>query len=372
MKTDVQMGNLGRVIPRCDSQNSNPVGVHGLHISFNYKDLEKIKAFVSHFWDDCDQDNVRIDGYDDRFVWPSGVFLCFDSDPEKRLRVHRGRMTLLVPGRACDGLTVPDLLLLIEGCQELGGKCRRIDIFWDDRSRIVSLKELRDVIDKDDYSNFQVADKHQTRNRTRKQYGGVIYDEVSFGRRGNKGSGLYLRIYDKNIESKSENDSIRWECEFSQEKAQEVFTMLAGVCGDVECFVTICAGLIGGCINFVHRTGDKNLSRLRPYEWWETIVESLGGKVSIRITKKKNTLTGMMEFQERVMSPSLACIRRACKSERDFYNWTKKILDNGEARMNANQRQIAEQNAGSLTFDRKYNKEKQESDYLNAMCVQIS
>ena len=48
------------------------------------------------------------------------------------------------------------------------------------------------------------------------------------------------------------------------------------------------------------------------------------------------------------------------------------LLDIGEPRMNNNQRQVAEQNAGSLIYDRKFDKEKQRSDYLNAMCVQVS
>lgn len=373
-KKDVQMGNLGIVIPRCNSQNSNPVGVHWLNNSFDYKDLEKIKAWVSNFWGDCDEDGVRIDGYDRRFTWGSGVSLCFDPDPERRQKIHRGRMTFIVPGGACDGLTAPDLLLLMEGCQELGGTCSRIDIFWDDYNRTVTPKDLWDVIDKRDYSIFQVASKNQTRNRTRKQNDGLICDEVSFGRRGNKGSGSYLRIYDKNLESNGECNCIRWELELSQAKAREVFTMLSGVCGDLECFAIICGALIGGCVNFVHRTqriGDKNISRLLPYEWWERITELLG-KMSVRVAKKQNTLTGMIEFQERNMSPSLACIRRAFKSEQHFYNWTKHILEVGDSRMNAKQRQIAKQNAGCLIYDRKYNKEKQESDYLNAMCVQIN
>ncbi|GAI64521.1 unnamed protein product [marine sediment metagenome] len=262
----------------------------------------------------------------------------------------------------------------MEGCQELGGTCSRIDIFWDDYDRTVNPKDLWDVIDKDDYSIFQVASKNQTRNRTHKQNDGLVCDEVSFGRRGSKGSGAYLRVYDKKLESNDECNCVRWELELTDVKAQKVFTRLAGVCGDLECFAIICGALVGGCINFVHRTqrtGDKNLSRLEPYDWWERITKLLG-KMSIRIAKKQNTLTGMMEFQERNMSPSLACIRRAFKSEQDFYNWSRKILDDGYERMNANQRQIAKQNTGCLVYNRKCNREKQKSDYLNAMCVQTS
>lgn len=369
-KKDARLGNLGDVIPRCDSQTGNPVGVDWLHISFDYREIRPVKVLVGHFFGDYDKDEVRLLGYTDRIAWPSGVNLCFDSDPEKHQKAHRGRMTLQVTGRACNELTAPDLLLFMEGCESLGGGCSRIDICWDDYGRTVSLDEIREVIDKCDYTKFEVASKDQTRNRTVKQNSGIIYDAVTFGRRGSFGSGKYLRIYDKNIESKGKHDCIRWECEFSQHRAEKVFKMLAGVSGDIECFATICGALIGGCVGFVHRTGDKNLSRLEPYEWWERIKERLG-ELTVRIAKKKNTLTGMIEYQVRSMSPSLACIRKTFVNPMNFYNWIQDTTDDAEPRMNANQRQIVKQNEGCLTYERKCNGEKQYSDYLNAMCTQI-
>ncbi|MBA7536644.1 hypothetical protein ES705_28908 [subsurface metagenome] len=368
---DAKMANLGNVIPRCDCQNSNPVGVHWLRNSFDYEILEKVKAWVSNFFGESTLKDYGKLSYGRHYAWESGVSLCFDSDPEHNPGSHRGRMTLDVPGKACDELTAPDLLLFMEGCQALGCKCTRLDVFWDDYNWTVSLEELRRIVDEGDFSMFQISSENRTRNRTRKENDGLLYDAVTFGRRGCKGSGKYLRVYDKNLESKGESNCIRWECEFSQEKAQEVFTWLVGADGNLDVFATLCGSLVGGCINFVHRTGDNHIARLDVYEWWQEIIDLLG-VLSVRVAKKKNTLTGTIEWVEKQVSPSLALVRKAMRSEQDFYNLICHLLEVGESRMNTNQRQIAERNAGSLVYDRKFNKEKQRSDYLNAMCARVS
>lgn len=366
---DEKTVSLGNVIPRCQCLDNNTVGVHWFRSSFNYKDLDKVKAFVSNFFGVCDLDDFGLWSYDKRLIWKSGVSLNFDSDPERGQRTHNGRMTLDIPGVACDGLTAPDLLLLLQECAYYDSKCTRIDVFWDDYSRIVSLKDIEVAVDKDDFSMFRLASKNSTRNRSIKKNNGLIYDAVTFGRRGIKGSGKYLRIYDKNLESDGQFDCVRWECEFSQGKAQKVFTALAGVEGDLDVFATICGALIGGCITFVHRTGERHISKLEVYEWWSLITKSLG-KLSVRVAKKKNSLTGMISWQERQVSPSLACIRKAFATEKDFYRWVDGLLDVGGSRMSKRQIEISNRNSGRLVYDWNYKyRKKSYSEYVDAMCA---
>lgn len=371
-KTDVRMSNPGSVIPGCNCQKPNRVGAHWFRSSFDHKDLNEVAAFVSTFYGDYELEDRCALNYTTRFIWPSGVSLNFDEDPERRKRLHRERITLDVPGKACDELTANDLLTLMEGCKELGCKCTRLDVYFDDYNRFVEMNDLRLAAAKGDFSVFRISSENRSRDRTHKENDGIIYDALTFGRRGSKGSGAFLRIYDKNIESKGESDCIRLEIEFTQHKAQEVFKVLAGVDGNLEAFAVLCGALIGGCITFVHRIpGRKHIDRLDEYEWWKLIKESLG-TLSLRVAKKQNTLTGMIEWQEKQVMPSLACVRKAFESVQSFFNWLSESLDKGESRMNFNQVRIAKQNAGSLVYNRKFNREKQRSDYLNAMCVQVS
>lgn len=360
---EVQTGENPRTVIRgCNSQKCNEVGVHWLRISFYYKQLEQILAFVSTFFGECDFDCNGVLGYDDRCFWPSGVTLNYDSDPKRRQKNHRNRITLDCRGSACDMLTVPDLLLLIEGCDRFGGVVTRLDVFFDDYDRIVEPSDLYDVIDRNDFSGFRMAHKKQTLKS-----GKVVHNEVMFGRRGDMGSGKYLRIYDKYLESKGEKDCVRLECEFTQHKAQQVFKVLAGCDGNIETFATICGALIVGCITFVHRNGDRNIGRLDVYEFWELITKSLG-KLVIRTEKKENTLTGVIEWTERQVSPSLACVRKSFVSDQKFFAWVIDMLDEGESRMNANQRQIVKRYEGSMNYDPKINEQQQESDYVRLTC----
>lgn len=371
----------GDVIPRCYSHTSNTVGVHWLRISFDYKDLEKVKGWVNQFYGENDSDGYGLWSYDSRIIWSVGTSLNYDADKERCQRVHKGRITLDVPGRACDELTAPDLLLFIEGLYSFGGKCTRIDVFFDDYNRIVEVTELSKLARRGDFTNFiswhiresgyRADGKRGKRGESGKRIkrkAGLSYSEVSFGSRGSTGSGTYMRIYDKWLESDGEMNCIRYEDEFSQDKAHKVFKQLAACRGSLNAFATICGAIIAGNISFVRRTGEKNIGRLDVYEFWEEIKEILGGELSVRIKKKVNTLTGIVSWTERQVAPSLACIRKVFVSDQKFFSWIMDLVDDGKSRMNANQRNIANQYAGSMNFDRKINQQQQEADYLNAIC----
>jgi len=364
-KTEIKSVNPGFVIPGSQSQKENLTGVHWLRISFDFKQLESIKSMVTNFFGVFEICYNGILSYSARYVWQPGVSLCFDEDPELREKAHRGRITLDVPGTACDELIPSDLLLLFDYCRAFTGKATRIDVFFDDYNRRVSLKELRSVIVKNDFSGFRIASMNQTLDCTKKDNGGMTYDAVSFGRRGSAGSGKYLRVYDKNLESKGEENCIRWEIENTQGHAVQVFNILSGCNCNVDVFAIACGAMIGGCMKFVHRTGDKNITRLNLYDWWEEIVKALGVLV-VRVAKKKNSLTGMIEWTKRQVSQTLAVIGLSFATERDFHNWLQEIRDDGEVKMNAYQREIAKRNIGCLVFNPKANREKYTAAYVNA------
>lgn len=370
-QTELKSVNPGIVIPGSQSLKGNPTGVHWLRISFDFKQLASIKAMVASFFGVCEICYIGILSYSARYVWQSGVSLCFDEDAELREKAHRGRITLDVPGSACDELTSPDLLLLIQYCQEFVGKPTRIDTFFDDYDRRVSLEELRSTIDKKDFSGFRIASKNQTLDRTKKANGGVTYDAVTFGRRGSAGSGKYLRIYDKNLESNGEENCLRWEVESTQHHAEKIFSLLAACKGNLDAFAVCCGSIIGGCLKFIHRTGDRNICRCALYDWWEEIRREIGVLV-VRIAKKKNTIIGMIDWTRRQLSRTFAVIGLCFATDHDFYNLIQEMRDDGEAKMNVYQRQVVQNNVGCLVFRPKCNREKNESAYLNAMCVRVS
>jgi len=361
--TEAEKGITPRdVIRGVNSHNCNQVGIHWLRISFNQKDLQEIKSWIDRFYGESDSDGYGLWSYDSRYIWPSGASMNYDSDVERSQRVHRGRFTFECPGKACDELTAPDLLLMIQGFEHFQGLCTRIDIFFDDYRRIVEPYDLHELIERYDYTGFRKAGYRPAWDCGRR-----CYDEAWFGRRGQNGSGKYLRCYDKKLESDGEKDCVRWEIEFSQKKSQKVFIALSGCEGDIVVFATICGALIGGCISFVHRNGDRNINRLDVYDFWQLITESLG-KLTIRIEKIQNTLTGVIEWTERQVAPSLACVRKTFVSDQKFIAWVIDMLDDGASRMNAHQRQLVSRFEGSMNYDPKINEDQQLSEYVRLTC----
>jgi len=339
------VNGTGSVLPVPFSQKTNSVGIHWLRISFLKQHLADISQFISKIWGDFKLDGFGLWSYDSRLAWESGVSLNFDKDEERSKRVHLGMMTLDCPGSSLDAMTAPDLQLLVEYCNAVGGKCTRIDVYFDDYGRLVTPHEVYEVAEKNDYSGYREYSRKE-RGRSHE----ITYDEIAFGRRGSFGNGSYLRCYDKELESQGQFNCIRWEVEFTQKKADEVFKKIAESCGNLEAFATICGSLIGGCITFVHRNGDPNISRLERYAWWEQILQLLGGSLRIRIRREKDSLTGKIEWVTRNVSPSLACLRRVFVSDKAFFRWLFDVCHDGEGRMNPFSEQIARDNEASLDY----------------------
>ena len=362
-RTDANLGNSPRTVIRgVNSHICNEVGVHWNRISFPYKYLADVRDWCVHFWGQNEKDGFGLWSYDSRFTWSCAVTLNFDADKDRAREIHNNKITLEVPGKALDELAADELALFIEGCfVALEGKCTRCDIFFDDYSRLIEPKDLHGAIDRNDYAGFSKAHKKQTIERGR-----LIHDEVMFGRRGQNGSGKYLRIYDKNLESDGEKNCVRYEVEFSQDKAHKVFMMLAKTVGDIDAFATMCGSLVGGCINFVHRTGEKNLGRLQVYDFWQIITDTIG-TLHVRSEKKINTVTGVREWVQRQVSPSLACLRKVFRTDKDFFNWLFDVLDDGDSRMNAYKSEIVKRHAQTLGYRRKCSEQKQENDYVSVL-----
>lgn len=337
----------GTVLPVPFSHSQNFVGIHWLRISFIKHHLQNLVKFCNHIWGESDSDGYGLWSYDSRFNWKSGVSLNYDHDDERSQRVHLDRMTLDCPGGALDEMTVPDLQLLIEFCHALDGKCSRIDVYFDDYGRLVSFDELIEVAERHDFSGLI---DYQIRKAGKRGREGHTRREMSFGKRGSHGNGKYLRWYDKELESDGEFACDRWEVEFTQAKADAVFKKLAETCGGIDSFAVLCGSLVAGSISFIHRTGEKNISRLDRYDWWEKILAILGQGVSVRVKRKVDSLTGKIEWVKRNVSPSLACLKKVFVSDRAFFRWLWDVCKDGDGRMNPFTEQLARTNEKSLDY----------------------
>jgi len=346
---DAQFVNgTGGVLPVPFSHSQNAVGIHWLRISFPKQHLAELAWWCSQLWGEMRADGFGLWSYDSRLAWQSGVSLNYDADEERSHRVHLARITLDCPGSALDEMTAPDLQALIEYASLLQGKCSRIDVYFDDYERFVTFDALQEAAERHDFSGLI---DFQIRHGGKRGRAGHTREEVSFGKRGSCGNGKYVRWYNKELESGGEFTCDRWEVEFTHKLADAVFKKLAETAGDLEAFATLCGALIVGCVTFVHRTHEKNISRLDRYDWWERIVAILGKGVSIRIKRQTDSVTGKLTWIKQNVSPSLACLKKVFVSERVFLRWLFDICREGDSRMSRYSQRLAEDNEGALDYE---------------------
>ena len=335
----------GNVIPPPDSLPRREVGLHWLRCSFNISHLPVAESYLSQVFGLSEADEYGLWSYTNRYRWSNGVSLSYDLDAERSERVHKSRVTLDCPGKSLDELSAGQTLELIDFLKHIGSKCSRIDIFFDDYERIVSPKDLQPIIERHDYSGFKRA------AFTRSYKGESLdYDIAMFGGRGSSGNGKYLRCYDKFLESKGQMDCIRWEVEFSQTRANNVFIRLSQAVKNVDAFALLCGSLVAGCITFVKRTGDKNVKRLKRYEWWQRILNILGNGVTVRVERKPESVRGKLVWVRRGVGPSLACLRKIFDTENNFFDWLRFICSEGESNMNNFAVELAADYAETLRF----------------------
>ncbi len=326
------------------SQQRNEVGLHWLRISILRKRLTNLLTFLECYFGKASQDGRGLWSYDTRYFWSNGASLNYDTDLERAGQWHGGKCTVEIPGQALDLIGKTDLHLFLLSLRQFSPTCTRIDIFFDDYKRLIEPGSLHSIVKKVDFSGFKMSQIKQGFNGKK-----LIQDEVDFGKRGQNGSGKYLRIYDKFLESKGEKNCVRMEVEFTKKRAQLVFEKLSESV-DIEVFAVLCGALVGGSIKFIQRSGDKNICRLKVYDFWQEILDLLG-KVVIRVPSKKTDMAGKIMYIFRQVSPTLALLRRTFVDDEDFFHWLDDVIGVGDENLSQSQVNLASCNKMSLRYD---------------------
>lgn len=324
--------------------NSQEVGPHWLRISTPRQYLEAVRRYCDIYFGESVENERGYNSYDVRYYWPNGVSLSYDSTCERSDLKHNGYVSLDVPGLVLDSMEPESLRMFFFGLRKFNPKATRLDIYFDDFQRLITPSKLRRIIKKNDFSGFRKGG-----NIVLYKSGRLIHDEVDFGTRGKSGSGKYMRTYDKSLESDGSKDCIRYEIEFTKKHADKAFDLLSQM-GSNESFAQLCGELVVGAINFVHRTGEKNIGRLKSYEFWKRIKKRLGSFV-IRVSVKRPTILGMFKYIERQAIRTLAVLRGTFVSDVDYSNWHFNRLAEAELCLSQQQINLINANRRSTRFD---------------------
>lgn len=250
--------------------------------------------------------------------WPTGAALCFTEGRQDCL--------LSMNGDSIDACSdADDQLRLLRQMHGYGFRTTRVDLAADDWERRVPLEQVHAAAEACDFTNFRLTDCRQPKRVD----GGELKlagDMRTFGRRGRDGSGVFLRIYDKALESKGEIDCIRWEVEFGNERAHEVGRRLAD-CEDVDQLRAVVSALIGGAIDFRRRAGETHVDRRERLGWWQSFLQLLG-EAHVVVNRVKAPLQATAVALRRQWSRSLAYLRIAAERVGvDFFSHLREMID---------------------------------------------
>jgi Replication initiation factor len=298
------------------------VGVHWLRGSVPHRRVDEITPFLEQlFGDEWQPFEYGLWTYDRSLLWPNGVRVNCHSTEERADRVTKGKATLEIPGSALDALGTEGIAVLMKGLLQYDFSPSRLDLYFDDRERIISPQVLYHTVCsvtpagkqiRKDYSGFKRIDARGPSDGTKR-----VYDECAFGRRGSKGGGKYLRIYDKALESQGENPSIRWELELCDKRAKMAYECLV-LCASQDAdwekiFAQAIGAFIGGCIDFKRRdgrAGSKNLSRCERYPFWQAILQKLDA-AELRIEQPQKTIEKAKRYVETQVAGTLQMLAKA-------------------------------------------------------------
>lgn len=318
--------------------------VHWLRLSFSWANWTGIRDLCDRMWG-ASEAGRACHSYQASMRYAGGAALWFDKDGQYRDAIHGGKFTLEVPGGALEVLPHEKLVELLLTSSSLGGCCIRLDAALDDVARRVVPGDVVDLFRRGCMSGFR---KMGTRQDER--IGGVtLRDECSFGTRGSAGSGKYLRVYDKWLESLGENKAVRWEMEFSGERAGDGFLVLVEAArrtktslGSYASLSRAVASLVTGNVDFVDRghAVDARVSRCQRVPFWSAICAA-AGRCTLAAKVAKSTMTGKMDWVKFGVGKSLGMIRTymmhgtqfPLHAEQGFLGFLREVVAYGESRM---------------------------------------
>lgn len=211
-----------------------------------------------------------------------GARLVFNPDGTKDLQ--RGHLGVELPGGALAVLDGERRVELLRDLMELGDmSCTRVDLAWDVHGEYVALAEgAWDACEAGELVGARTWDRVQGRGASR---GLTVY----LGKRGSRGSGRCVRVYDKGLEQgwRVPNKWQRWEVEFTGDCARQVGEVLRRA----VCWAAAGRAMTVGAVDFRQVTGSRELARRPRSAWWSGVLSLARSRNPERIKAKRRLVS---------------------------------------------------------------------------------
>lgn len=327
-------GNTG-----VESEKLPEIGVDWLAGTFKGDVFQHVSSLIrGTFQEEFLQEEFSLRWYERARKTPNGIRFAWQ--PRQGGVVgDRCESHLDICGSALSGLSHLQILRLLKSLQSIGFSCSRIDVKLDDFSKIVTPALAYEAWKNGNVSGFQVH-KWTTSGR----FGEECGETLSLGRRGSNGSGKYLRIYNKTVQSCGLIDATRIELEMSDIWAKDAFKNLCSIDeNSLEMIPQMLAGYISGAVDFIDKSVDPDhASRCPRLSWWDAIIGEFAKFKASRIYKTQ-TLEKAKKWLFKQVAPTFAMLMSIMQQlggtdMREELFW--QLWIEGEKRMNETQKLI--------------------------------
>ena len=266
-----------------------------LNITFPSGNREQVVPLVSKFLGAHKTRKGGINTYLSSLGWESSAVLGWSEG--------RVECWLSMNGDSCDLVPVDDKLEFFRDLRRLGGKCTRLDAAIDVHRSLLGMDLVHHAAESGQVVGFRRYVPHRpVKSMGTKELEG---DQANFGRRGKDGSGRFVRIYDKGLESQGKIDAIRVEVELSGEHAKGWFEILTE-CDDRQDLEKKLGQIVVGSILFADKTNaHQHTDRYKPLRWWKIIAE-LVGTATLKVQRTPPTLERSVAWVKRTVPVTLA------------------------------------------------------------------
>lgn len=304
------------------SQNRFSVGVDWLTetVALTDRTPEDFKAMVKELcklfdteyeWDD-NHPLIRGQEYTEHVLTPSGVLAGITAENPFTGQPRRG--IVIIPGRAWKSVDKVTWLKAFKLLSDFGTEATRVDTFIDDSEKVLTLDVIGDALRRKCARSVKKAP--------------LVFDELNpedwTQYIGSRSSDKFVRLYNKEAESKGEIPAIRLEVESKGKKAREVSARLKAIATKIlnkpglQDAITFqfdgeIIDMVTGALDFREpKEGEKNYSRRIRCEFWQKFIDDLIAQPDYPVVKRtKPALDDTDTWINKQVMPSLTVLRLA-------------------------------------------------------------
>lgn len=306
-------GGLGSLPPRVTRGTKCQTRVDTLTATVPDALVDRVRQLVVKLMGRPPEPGQQLRWYNASERWSDGLVLASDQ--------KGGGSTAMLQMRGAECSAVePDLLVeFIADLRELGARITRLDVAVDfhDVDGVGLIAQAHSACERFELCRARQWEMRQPRLAHGDSLGATLY----MGTRGKDGSGRYVRVYDKGLETGEApaGQWERWEVEFSkdcadQAAAQIVAAWRSGLGDSSGAWARCAAGLAFGAVDFrvFLETDSGDLVRLsrRPVaQWWADLLQHLP-VIVVRARRQLSTLKGYASWVVRAAASRLVRLQR--------------------------------------------------------------